>query len=170
MIGQVALKLREAFQAPLPSRSNPTPVLEEVAAKLPPAVQVPIAPQDRKATPKRSARRRPTRRLVRVWLAGIEPKPAMTPTRLEHAQQLLAYLQGDSSVRGRNVLAADVMRIYPQFCAELGITPYPWNSVGVQLRALTGGKKIYVWCEGRRRCAYSIPARKSRLDRATLAA
>ena len=170
MIGQVALKLREAFQAPPSSRSNPTPVLEEVAPSLPPAVQMPIPPKGRKATPKRSARRRPTRRLVRIWLAGIEPKPAMTPTRLEHAQQLLAYLQGDPSVRGRNVLAADVIRIYPQFCAELGFMPYPWNSVAVQLRALTGGAKIYVWHDGRRRCAYSIPTRKPRISRPNFAA
>jgi len=65
------------------------------------------------------------------------------PPRL-HASQLLSWLLHEGYA-SREILAADLQRLYTQFCEELNWAVRPWNPVARELTRLTTGRKNYCW-------------------------
>ncbi len=90
----------------------------------------------------------------RIWLRGVETPPPSRPTPRAHAAQLLRWVR--KSYGGKMVLAMDLARIYPVMCAELDWQPHKWQPVAVELRKLTGKRKVYRWVDGHRRRAYPV--------------
>ena len=104
--------------------------------------------------PRPRRRKRRSAPVARIWLRGVETPPPPTPTPHDHAVQLLRWVR--KSYRGQMVLAMDLEKIYPIMCEELDWQPHKWQPIAVELRKLTGKRKIYRWVDGHRRRAYPV--------------
>ena len=104
--------------------------------------------------PRRRKRRKSSAPVERIWLRGVETPPPPRPTPHDHAVQLLRWVR--KSYGGKMVLAMDLEKIYPVMCEELDWQPHKWQPVAVELRELTGKRKVYRWVDGHRRRAYPV--------------
>jgi hypothetical protein len=104
--------------------------------------------------PRRRKRRKSSVPVERIWLRGVETPPPARPTPHDHAARLLRWVRG--SYGGKMVLAIDLAKIYPVMCAELDWQSHKWQPVAVELRKLTGKRKVYRWVDGHRRRAYPV--------------
>ena len=139
-----------------PSTSRGTSL--SISPNLPVVVALPESPGALGANspPRRRCRKRrkSSAPVERIWLRGVETPPPPRPTPHDHAAQLLRWVR--KSYRGKMVLAMDLEKIYPVVCEELDWQPHKWQPVAVELRKLTGKRKVYRWVEGHRRRAYPV--------------
>lgn len=77
-------------------------------------------------------------------------------TSLEHAQQLLIWLQADNG-RTATIAAAELRAIHLEMCMELNWEVGSWNSIAREFRTLLGTRKEYASVNSRRICVYRIP-------------
>ena len=108
----------------------------------------------------RKSRRRKRRKplaapLARIWLRDRETPPAPIPTPRDHAARLLHWVR-TSGYAGKVIPAMDLEKIYPVMCEEVDWQAYRWQPVAVELRKLTGNRKLYRWINGDRRRVYYI--------------
>jgi hypothetical protein len=61
------------------------------------------------------------------------------------AVALLEYLAANADQLPYEVLADDIMATHEWLCDRCGWRPRPWQSVGAELRRMTGGRKVYRW-------------------------
>ena len=61
------------------------------------------------------------------------------------AAALLEYLAENADQLPYEVLADDIMGTHEWLCDRRGWRPRPWQSVGAELRRMTGGQKAYRW-------------------------
>jgi hypothetical protein len=93
--------------------------------------------------------------LARIWLRDRETPPAPIPTPRDHAAKLLHWVR-TSGYAGKVIPAMDLEKIYPVMCEEVDWQAYRWQPVAVELRKLTGNRKLYRWINGDRRRVYYI--------------
>ncbi len=127
----------------------PTPPFVDALAESPAALG-----SDSPPSPRRRKRRKSNVPVERIWLRGVETPPPARPAPHDHAAQLLRWVR--KSYAGKMVLAMDLEKIYPVMCAELDWQPHKWQPVAVELRKLTGKRKVYRWVDGHRRRAYPV--------------
>jgi hypothetical protein len=110
---------------------------------------------DSPPTSRRRKRKKSSVPVERIWLRDRETPPPPRPTPYDHARQLLRWVR-KSGYEGKMVLAMDLEKIYPAMCEELDWLPHKWQPVAVELRQLTGKRKVYRWVDGHRRRAYPV--------------
>ncbi len=133
----------------IPLSISPSPPLVDARPESPAALGADSPP-----TPRRRKRRKSSVPVERIWLRGVETPPPARPSPHDHATQLLRWVR--KSYGGKMVLAMDLEKIYPVMCAELDWQPHKWQPVAVELRKLTGKRKVYRWVDAHRRRAYPI--------------
>jgi hypothetical protein len=75
---------------------------------------------------------------------SCETLPRIMPTPA-HAQRLLTVLI-QSGYEGKELLVADLQRLYAELCGQLNWRARPWNPLAKQFRLLTtGSHKPYRW-------------------------
>lgn len=88
---------------------------------------------------------------------GRIPTTEARPAR-DHAAALLTWLQGPGG-RSGTLLASELQEMHRDLCIERDWEPLGWVAVGRELRRLIGGRKEYIWHQGRRVCVYRVPPR-----------
>jgi hypothetical protein len=81
---------------------------------------------------------------------------ASTKVNTTRSRRAAAALGAKERVRRQDGLGYGPGKIYPVMCEELDWKPHKWQPVAVELRKLTGKRKVYRWVDGHRRRAYPV--------------
>jgi hypothetical protein len=96
---------------------------------------------------------RPASSVRRIWRGEAYRKISNH----DHARLLLEWLQKQPFLADCYVPASDLAMLYRSFCRSINLEELPWQSAAVQLKRLTGGKRLYRRVDGRNVRVYYVP-------------